>query len=200
MRKIQLAATFALLLSASALAQPAFNPVEKGNRQAGLQMMIAPTDMYWSETNLDISDQYKSYGLHLAGSYGWFLERGWLLGLQLNGGFYHEVYDKDSPWGYETKAFDASIAPMTRYYFTVDRKHRFKPFLFAGIPIVYTKKEDVYNDPNNQGGGKDEYLELRGTFGLGAAYFGKAGSIEMNLSNMGLFVGVNKFIQWKGKN
>jgi hypothetical protein len=38
------------------------------------------------------------------------------------------------------------------------------------------------------------YLEVRGTFGAGAAYFGKAGSIELNASSMGVFVGVNKYI------
>jgi hypothetical protein len=198
MKKLLLNIFIASILKVSAFAQPAFNPVEKGNKQAGLQIMIAPTDMFWSETALNINKDNKTYGLHVAGSYGWFVERGWMIGLQSNVGFYHSEYNINMQWGYEEKVFDISIAPMTRYYFTVDKKHRFKPFLFAGLPIVYTSENRKYNNPGNMDV-KDEYLELRGTFGFGAAYFGKAGSIEMNLSNMGLFLGVNKFIQPRKK-
>jgi hypothetical protein len=199
MKKTQTTVLIALLFTLPAFAQPAFNPVEKGNKQLGLQMMVAPTDIYWSETTLAIGNDIKRYGIHLAGSYGWFLERGWMLGLQVNGGIYHNEYDKLSSWGYEEDYFDISIAPMTRYYFTVDKKHRFKPFLFAGLPIVYTSENRTYNNNNSNSNMDDEYLELRGTFGFGAAYFGKAGSIEMNLSNMGLFLGVNKFFPARKK-
>ena len=198
MKKYFTLLTSSIFLSLIAFAQPAFNPVEKGNKQAGISLMIAPTDMYWSETVLAINDDQKTYGINVAGNYGWFVERGWLIGLQANIGGYHDEYKNNVQWGYESTAFDFSITPMTRYYFTIDRKHRFKPFLFAGLPIVYTSnKTDYYS--NNTSDYGDEYLELRGTFGFGAAYFGKAGSIEMNLSNMGLFVGVNKFIRWKPK-
>jgi hypothetical protein len=190
--------TLVFAITFSSFAQPTFNPVEKGNKQAGISLMLAPTDMYWSETALSINKDQKIYGINLAGNYGWFIERGWLIGLQANIGAYHDEYDQENQWGYKENAFDFSIAPMTRYYFTVDRKHRFKPFLFAGMPIVYTQREtDYYN--NNSTDFDEEYLELRGTFGGGVSYFGKAGSIEMNISNMGLFVGVNKFIQWKEK-
>jgi hypothetical protein len=189
----------ALFFSASAFAQPAFNPVEKGNKQAGIQLMVAPTDMFWSETALNVSKDNNTYGLHVAGSYGWFVERGWMIGLQSNIGFYHDQYGGDAQWGVEEDIFDISIAPMTRYYFTVDRKHRFKPFLFAGLPIVYNGVKRNYNDNAWSTDVDENYLELRGTFGFGAAYFGRAGSIELNLSNMGFFLGVNKFIQPRKK-
>jgi hypothetical protein len=198
MKKIITLLTPVIAFFFNAYAQPSFNPVEKGNKQAGIQLMLAPTDMYWSETILSIDKDQKTYGINIGGNYGWFIERGWLIGVQANIGGYHDEYADEVQWGYKTTAFDFSIAPMTRYYFTVDRKHRFKPFLFAGLPIVYTKNETDYYS-NNSTDFKDEYLELRGTFGFGAAYFGKAGSIEMNVSNMGLFLGVNKFIQFKKK-
>jgi len=188
----------ALFFSASAFAQPAFNPVEKGNKQVGLQMMLAYTDMYDSSTELRINNGSKTYGLHVAGSYGWFVERGWMIGLQTNVGFYHDEYDTKEQWGYKQDAFDFSIAPMTRYYFTIDKKHRFKPFLFAGMPIVYSTQSKDYTQTTSTDY-DEEYLELRGTFGGGAAYFGKAGSIELNVSNMGFYIGVNKFIQGRKK-
>ncbi len=187
-----------VLSSASAFAQPAFNPVEKGNKQVGIQMMLAYTDMYGSSTELRINNNVKTYGLHVAGLYGWFVERGWMIGLQSNVGFYHDEYYTKEQWGYKQEAFDFSIAPMTRYYFAIDRKHRFKPFLFAGMPIVYSTQSRDYTQSTSTDF-DEEYLELRGTFGLGAAYFGKAGSIEMNVSNMGLFLGINKFIQSRKK-
>jgi hypothetical protein len=199
MKKIQLLTSIAFFCISSAFAQPAFNPVEKGNKQAGLQMMVAPTDMFWSETALKINKNNKTYGLHVAGSYGWFVERGWMVGLQSNIGFYHDQYGGNEPWGVNEDIFDISIAPMTRYYFTVDKKHRFKPFLFAGMPIVYNDVNRTYNSNSWNTDVDENYLELRGTFGFGTAYFGKAGSIELNLSNMGFFLGVNKFIQPKKK-
>lgn len=188
----------ALFFSASAFAQPAFNPVEKGNKQAGLQMMLSSTDMYGSWTALSINDDEKTYGLHVAGSYGWFVERGWMIGLQTNVGFYHDEFATKEQWGYQQDAFDISIAPMTRYYFTIDKKHRFKPFLFAGLPIVYSQQSTDYTQSTTTDLDR-EYLELRGTFGAGAGYFGKAGSIELNASNMGFYIGVNKFIQSRKK-
>jgi len=188
----------ALCFSASAFAQPAFNPVEKGNKQAGLQMMLSSTDMYGSWTALSINDDEKTYGLHVAGSYGWFVERGWMIGLQTNVGFYHDEFAIKEQWGYQQDAFDISIAPMTRYYFTIDKKHRFKPFLLAGLPIVYSQQSTDYTQSTTTDLDR-EYLELRGTFGAGAAYFGKAGSIELNVSNMGFYIGVNKFIQSRKK-
>jgi len=195
--------TFTLLLasvafSVSVFAQPTFNPVEKGNKQAGLQMMLSSTDMYGSWTALSINDDEKTYGLHVAGSYGWFVERGWMIGLQTNVGFYHDEFATKEQWGYQQDAFDFSIAPMTRYYFTIDRKHRFKPFLFAGLPIVYSQQSTDYTQSTTTDLDR-EYLELRGTFGAGAGYFGKAGSIELNVSNMGFYIGVNKFIQSRKK-
>ncbi len=183
----------AFILSISLMAQPASDPVAKGNKQAGIQIMISPTDTYYSETALSISKTNKIYGLHVAGDYGWFIERGWLIGVQLNAGFIHETYNKDEPFGYKTDAFDIGIAPMTRYYFSIDRKHRFKPFLMAGLPITYTQTDRFYF---RQSGNdfKEETVTAKGTFGLGAAYFGNAGSIEMNLSNLGLFLGFHKFL------
>lgn len=184
-------------ISLASIAQPAFNPVDKGNKQVGIQMMLSYTDMYGSSTELKVNNDEKTYGLHVAGSYGWFLERGWLMGLQTNVGFYHNDYFTKEQWGYNEKAFDFSITPMTRYYFTIDKKHRFKPFLLAGMPIVYSSQSIDYS--SNTPDYDNEYLELRGTFGGGAAYFGKAGSIEMNVSNMGFYIGVNKFIQSRKK-
>ncbi len=185
-------------LSLAAFAQPAGNPVEKGNKQLGLQMMLSYTDMYGSSTELRINNDEKTYGLHVAGLYGWFIERGWMMGLQTNVGFYNSDYYTKEQWGYDQQAFDFSITPITRYYFSIDKKHRFKPFLFAGMPIVYSSESTDYSSTGTTDY-KNEFLELRGTFGAGAAYFGKAGSIELNVSNMGFFVGVNKFIPHRKK-
>ncbi len=156
--------------------------------------MIAPSDMYWSETDLKIGENEKTAGIHVAGNYGWFLERGWMLGVQTNLGVYADQFNMDQSWGYKENSFDISIAPMTRYYFTVDKKHRFKPFLFAGMPIVYGSHEMNYTNQATTDY-KNESVELRSTFGLEAGYFGKAGNIEMHISNMGFFLQLNKFIQ-----
>lgn len=198
MRKNFTLLLLSLTIAAASFAQPASNPVEKGNKMFGLQMMLAPTDMFWSQTALSIRDDYKSYGLHLAGNYGWFVETGWFVGGQLNAGFYN--YENKSPnaWMLNESTFDIGITPNTRYYFQVDRKHRFKPFLLAAIPIVYTSYEYNYGQPGMQQQ-KGTSVELNGSFGFGVSYFGQKGNIELNISNMGLFLGVNKFIKWKGK-
>ena len=190
--------TMALASFSTAWSQPASNPTEKGNKQAGLQVMLAWTDMYNSYTTLSIDDNNKSYGINMGGLYGWFLERNWMVGLQANVGAYRDSYMKDQPYGYDEKAFDFSLAPMTRYYFTVDKKHRFKPFLFAGLPVVYSQ---IDRTSGNGGPGSlsESTVNLRASFGFGAAYFGRAGSLELNVSNMGFFFGVNKFIPSRRK-
>jgi hypothetical protein len=189
----------ALLFSDPIFSQPAFNPVEKGNKQIGLQVLIAKTDMFSTENALKMNNYSNLYGLHVAGSYGRFVERGWMIGLQTNIGFYHMDYGGGTPTGVEVDYFDISIAPMTRYYFSVDKKHRFKPFLLAGLPIVYSDVTKFYNDNSWRPDVDENYLELRSVFGFGAAYFGKAGSIELNVSNMGFFLGVHKFIHPRKK-
>jgi hypothetical protein len=78
--------------------------------------------MFYTRTVLLINNNQKTLGLHIAGSYGWFLERGWMLGLQTNLGVFSEKYYQKEPWGLSEKSFDFSIAPMTRYYFTIDKK------------------------------------------------------------------------------
>lgn len=190
--------TMALASFSTAWSQPASNPTEKGNKQAGLQVMLAWTDMYNSYTTLSIDDNNKSYGINMGGLYGWFLERNWMVGLQANVGAYRDSYAKGEPYGYDEKGFDISLTPITRYYFTVDKKHRFKPFLFAGLPVVYSsmERESGSGGPGNY---QDETLNLRASFGVGAAYFGRAGSLELNVSNMGFFFGVNKFIPSRRK-
>jgi len=180
-------------------AQPAFNPVEKGNRQAGLQILIAKIDMYSTQNALKSNNFSNLYGLHMAGSYGWFAERGFMVGLQTNIGFYHLDYGIGTQYSVDVDYFDISIAPMARYYFSVDKKHRFKPFLLAGVPFVYSDIKKMYADNSWRPDVDENYLELRGVFGGGAGYFGRAGSIELNVSNMGFYIGVNKFIQSRKK-
>jgi len=149
--------------------------------------------MFYSETILDISSNYSTYGLVGAFGYGWFIEKGWMVGLQTNLGFYRGENAFTWPVS-NTKAFDIALVPVTRYYFNVDKKHRFKPFLMAGMPIVHTQLKST-----NSGTGNTMYDEsftnLRGSFGFGAAYFGRAGSIDLNLSNMGFYLGLSKYLQ-----
>lgn len=190
----------ALVAGLSAFGQPTANPVEKGNKQVGVQLMLAPIDVYWTATDLYTGSGYNTAGIHLAGNYGWFVERGWMIGVQLNAGYLHEKYAWDQPYGTNTRYAEVGIAPMTRYYFGVDKKHRFKPFLLAGLPITYAhiNEERKENQPPGVSYVRNENnLELRTTFGFGAGYFGKAGNIELHISNMGFFLQLNKFLSGK---
>jgi len=72
----------------TAMAQPTFNPTAKGNIQNSLQVMLAPTDLFWTETTLSLQKNSKTYGLHLAPAVSWFVENGWSIGVQGNLGFY----------------------------------------------------------------------------------------------------------------
>jgi hypothetical protein len=199
MRKNSTFLFISLAITVISFAQPASNPVAKGNKMFGLQMMLAPTDVFWSQTALSIREEYKSYGLHLAANYGWFVETGWFVGGQLNAGFYNYENKSQNAWRLSESNFDIGITPNTRYYFQVDRKHRFKPFLLAAIPIVYSSYEHNYGQSSGMQRQKGTSVELSGSFGFGAAYFGQKGNIELNISNMGFFLGVNKHL-WNRKN
>jgi outer membrane protein W len=198
MTKKLLVFTFCILTEGIIFAQTTINPVKKGNKQLGIQLMLAPIDLFWSETALSINENQTRYGLNIAPSVQWFVEDGWSFGLQSNIGFYREKDKNNVNWGYNEKIFDLGITPFSRYYFNVGRNNRFKPFVFAGLPIIYSDVQRTYN--NQQTTDYDEQsVELNGTFGGGVAYFGKAGSIEMNISNMGFFIGVSKFSGRKAK-
>jgi hypothetical protein len=184
-----------LLAHCAAFAQPDFNPVEKGNTQANIQLMLTPTDLFWSETALNISKDTKMYGLHLAGGYNWFIENGWSLGVQAHAGVLRERRNMNDPWGYENNVVDIALAPITRYYFNIGRKHRFKPFLFAALPVVFTSDQYKNNSPSFPYSRNEQTLALQGSLGFGAAYFGRKGSLELHLSNMGFNLGLSRYRQ-----
>jgi len=66
--------------------------------------------------------------------------------------------------------------------------------LFAGLPLIYSDNKRSYHN-SSISDYKEQMLTLDGSFGFGAAYFGKAGSLELNVSNMGLFIGISKFLR-----
>lgn len=87
------------------------NYFERGNKVIGLQLGVAGEYPINSVTVLDINESNKRYGLLALPSFGWFIERNFVLGAQAIVGFNHESYSYSN--------YDYSVNPP-RY--TGDRK------------------------------------------------------------------------------
>ncbi len=174
---------------------------DKGNKIAGIELAIAGD--YNTYLQLNITKNNKDYGLLLLPSYGWFVEKNWMIGLQALTGFssnkYKNAYNTtQSSSKYTDREF--GIAPLTRYFIPLGKRNIVSIFGEASLPLVYssskgeTKQTGTF--PFNNSYSNNE-LSLRGNMGLGVSLNGHFGSLEINANTAGLYIGFHKYINRK---
>ena len=186
------------------------SPTEKGNRMYGVGVLLTHSDLYGAYTDISYSKNDKSGGLNIAPDYGWFVQRNWLIGMQLNIGYHKARYEymygstTNSEFSKnENSYFNYGLAPFTRYYVDLGKKNRVKLFASAAIAFFNEKhksnNESIYTQPGGvmtiiRSGINETNFNIRGSIGVGVALFGRAGNIDLHASNAGLYVGFHKTI------
>jgi len=209
MKKINIFMAFAFAASLHSNAQTV-SPTEKGNRMYGVGILLTDSDLYGAYTDISYSKDDKSAGLNIAPDYGWFVQRNWLIGTQLNIGYHKSKseYNHGSPSNMqfgknEHSYLNYGLAPFTRYYVDLGKRDRVK--LFASAAIAFFNENYKYNGEttySQPGGGlvtskisiNENNFNIRGSIGFGVALFGRAGNIDLHVSNAGLYVGFHKTI------
>ncbi len=170
--------------------------LERGNKLVGLQTNLIPGDIFSTYPTLAIGSSNTTYGLNLVPTMGVAIQRNWLIGGQATVGFLREK----GPSGYynDNTYYDLGIAPFTRLYLDLSRAGKMKFFGMASAELAYTSSSLRYSD--NVGPvftSKYSQVNLRGSLGIGFAYFGQKTSVDLNASVAGLRLGVYKIIRAK---
>lgn len=184
---------FTLILSLQSKAQ-----LEKGARLAGLQTNLIIGDIYATTPDLYFSQNTKRYGLNLVPTLGWAVQRNWIIGGQATLGFWHERSVPLYSPGVNYQAdnyYDLGIAPFTRLYLDISRNKKWKGYGLASIELATVQHayKTSYQNGTSQTT-KNSFVDLRGSLGLGLAYFGARMSIDLNAAITGLRLGVYKTI------
>lgn len=172
---------------------------DKGNKTAGIEICIAGD--YNTILQLDFSKNSKNLGLLLLPSYGWFVQKNWMIGIQGLAGYAYNKYQNiytTSPSISKYTDTDFGIAPLTRYFVPIGKRNIVSIFAQAALPLVYSSskretKQTGGTNPYNSSY-KNTELTLRGNMGLGVSLNGHLGSIEINANTSGLFLGFHKYI------
>lgn len=213
-----------MLLIALSFTQIGFSQTEKSTYQHfnkgksfwGIGISPVYSDMMGSYTDISITKGNTNLGILLAPMYGKFVQQNWMIGVMGIAGVHTErrsyltypitIGPGPSLPSVDTKNIDNSmdigIAPITRYYLSLNKRNSVAFFLQAALPAVYSKSNDIlrYKYPS---GAVDEFksgydqFSLRGSIGFGLSVQGKFGSFDSHVSNMGWFLSFNKLISKK---
>jgi hypothetical protein len=203
-------------LSFAQTEKPTYQHFNKGKSFLGIGISPVYSDMMGSYTDISITKGNTNLGILLAPMYGKFVEQNWMIGVMGIAGFHTErrsylsypitIGPGPSFPSIDTKDIytnlDLGIAPITRYYFSFNKRNSAAFFLQAALPAVYSRYNNTlrYEYPS---GDKDEIkykndqFSLRGSIGFGLSVQTKFGSFDTHVSNMGWFLSFNKLIQKK---
>ena len=172
---------------------------DKGNRVFGIELGIAGGYPINSVTQLNISEGDKNYGLLIIPSYGWFVEKNWVIGGQAILGFSNESYSyqySTNATVSESKYSDIGLAPFTRYFVPIGRRNVVSIFGQASMPVIFSTSKREYKQtgtsPSNNYSSNTE-LKLIGAIGLGVSINGQFGSLEVHGNTTGLYIGFHKY-------
>jgi hypothetical protein len=211
-----LLSSFFLIISFSLFAQkedrPSYrNYFDRGAKAVGIQIGVAGGYPINSVTILDISNDSKDYGLLALPSYGWFVERNFLVGASAIIGFsnyssFNDSYDySTSPpsvtrYQYKGRSIDLGLAPFLRYYVPLGKRNVVSLFGQGSLPVFYSKSrnETTPNQINNWYSNQ-QGIKVIASLGLGVSVNGRLGSLEINGNNTGLYIGVQKYLTIKKK-
>lgn len=171
--------------------------LEKGAKLVGLQTNLILGDIYATNLTLDIGSNGSTYGINLVPTFGWAIQQNWVVGGQATLGFLREKIPYTGGGGSGiNKYYDLGIAPFTRLYLDISRNKKWKVFGMASAELASTQIR--YFTEGTQSPGllyTSSNTQLKGSLGVGLAYFGKRTSIDLNAAVTGLRLGVYRVIR-----
>ncbi|MES2005634.1 MAG: hypothetical protein V4450_14040 [Bacteroidota bacterium] len=177
-----------LLISSLLLTSLAHAQLDKGSKLVGLQTNLIVGDIYNTSLALSLSPNRKNYGFNLVPTFGYVLQRNWLIGGQFTVGWEKEKYPNAGLGYTQTYTYtDLGFAPFTRLYLDLTRNKKWKLYGLAAVDIANSWVRSV---SNNQDSPYTNYHSTTGYIGIGAAYFGRRVSLDLNVAKTGLRLGI----------
>jgi hypothetical protein len=176
------------------VAASSYGQLEKGAMLIGVQTnFLAVNDSYYkTRTVIDFSGQI--YGLTILPTFGYSLQRNWLIGAQATFGI------KSSTNTYYTHFnTDLGIAPFSRYYLDLTKNKMWKLFAVAALEIVTTSSKRTYKAWGTPLITHYYTTSTFGSIGGGVSYFSKKLIVDASFSNAALRLGFYRVLPSRKK-
>ncbi|MES2331024.1 MAG: hypothetical protein V4539_15580 [Bacteroidota bacterium] len=171
--------------------------LEKGTKLVGLQFNLLVNDIYGAHTDLNFAD--KDYGLSISPTFGYALQRNWLVGAHAVLGFEY-VKSSFPTYSITETSTDLGIAPFTRLYLDLTKDHKLKVFGLAALEIVNKNFHTKYNlSGGSTSSTTRNYGNVNGSLGAGFGYFGRKIVIDASASTTAIRLGFYKILGQRKK-
>lgn len=187
MKKITLL-LFTFSLSAS------YAQLEKGTQLAGAQLNLMVNDMYYTKLEFGSSGYESYFGISIAPTYGYSVQRNWVLGVQATLGFESSRFTGGGvTYAARTLYTDFGLAPFTRLYLDITGKGKLKVFGAGALECNIASERTSYQDGSVVS--RFSKTTVHPSLGGGIAYFGRRTSFDLSMSTEALRVGFYKIIR-----
>jgi hypothetical protein len=171
--------------------------LDKGAGLAGAQLNLVVNDMYYTALGFGSSGYEKHFAISIAPTYGYALQRNWLLGLQATLGFESSTFNGGgAAYTSNTLNTDFGLAPFTRLYLDVIKNGKLKVFGVGALEFNIASRRISYEVGSPARFSK---TSINPSVGAGIAWFGRRTSFDISMSTQALRVGLYKVIQSRKK-
>ncbi len=164
--------------------------LDKGSKLIGLQTHLAAHDMYVTRNAVSFGSAGHDLGLNLIPTYGYAVQRNWLIGAQATFGIQSTRYKGFFAGFEQTDTYtDIGIAPFTRLYLDLTKNKKWKLFGVAAFEINRSGFRTHYTGGSFPSKTYSSVTNGKGSIGGGLAYFGKKLTVDLSMSNTALRLG-----------
>ena len=170
------------------LACAAHAQLDRGVHFGGVQTTLVAGDIYVASLRYGTSMGERSYAFSLTPTYGYAIARNWLVGAAATLGYSREKEPAPPNYTAIVHDFDIGFAPFSRLYLDLTRRGRLKAFALGSIEFASTRTRLTY--PTYAGAYNNS--KVVAAWGGGLGYFGRKTILDVNVSGVGIRLGVYK--------
>lgn len=184
-----------LIIVSMFLLSTSYGQLDKGSKIAGAQLNLVVNDMYYTALGFGSSGYQKHFGISLVPTYGYAIQRNWLLGVQATLGFNSEKFEGGSAYTSRTTLYtDFGLAPFTRLYLNITKNGKLKVFGVAALEFNIASQRVSYPD-NVIAQITYSKTSFNPSIGGGIAYFGRRTSFDLSMGTQAVRFGFYKVIR-----
>jgi len=176
-----------------------FAQLDKGTKLAGGQLNLVVNDMYYTAFRFGNSGYEKYFGISIVPTYGYAIQRNWILGMQATFGIENLKFNGGGgAYTFNQQFTDIGLAPFTRLYLGITNNQKLKVFGVAALEFNIAMQKISYPDgfaPTSH----SSNTTLTPSVGAGIAYFGRKTSFDLSMTTTAVRVGFYKFLPYRKK-
>jgi hypothetical protein len=174
--------------------------LDKGAKIAGGQLNLLVNDMYYTMLEFGSSGYEKYFGISLVPTYGYAIQRNWIVGAQATIGIERvKVNMGGGSYTYNQTYTDFGLAPFTRLYLDLTTDKKLKIFGVGALELNIASQVTSYPGGISSSSTRYSKTTVNPSLGGGVAYFGRRTSFDISMSTQALRVGFYKVIQARKK-